>query len=696
MTETSTPPNPLLAPTGIAAFQDFRPEHVGPGVKALLDASEAALAAVESEAPPTWTGVVEAVESIHDRFNFVWGLVEHMMSVQNSPELREAYDAVRANIVDFMMKLGQSRPLFDKLCALRDGDEWSQLDEGQRRAVKSLIHDAELSGVGLDGDRKARFNELSQELSSLSTTFENNVLDSTKAFALDLTDKDEVEGLPPSALALAAQTHPDESATPEDGPWRFTLDAPSVQPVLTHSARRDLRERIWTAYVTRASSGEHDNTAHILDELRARKESAEILGYGSWAEVSLSSKMAPSVDAVETLLEELRERAFPTAEKELAELSEFARGRGAAEADELMPWDRSFWTERLREERYAFSEEELRPYFPLPNVLDGMFAIAKRLFDVTVEDATGSVPGWQEDVRYFVVKDASGAPMAGFFLDPYSRPADKRGGAWMNDGLGRTRLFPSADGTPRLPVAYMVCNFSPPVGEKPALLTFREVETLFHEFGHALQHMLTQVDYGLVAGVGNVEWDAVELPSQFMENWCYHESTVNGFALHYETGEPLPKELFDKIVAARTFNTGNMTLRQLQFSLVDMELHHRFDPDGNETVQELEERISKRTSVGTRSPLSRTLNAFGHIFAGSYSAGYYSYKWAEVLSADAFAAFEEAGLDDEEKLVETGRRFAETVLGLGGSREPMEVFKAFRGREPSTEALLRHNGLVTS
>jgi oligopeptidase A len=693
---TQTAENPLLAPTGIADFPAFRPEHVGPGVAALLEECEAALANLEGEAPATWKGLVEPIERLQDRVSFVWGLVSHMMSVRNTQELREVYEEAQPKVIAFLMRLGQSRAIFDKLVALRDGAEWGALDGGRQRAVRALIHDAELSGVGLDGAEKERFNELRQELSALSTRFDNNVLDSTKAFQLDLTTPDEIEGLPASALALYAQTHPDEAATPEAGPWRVTLSYPSFGPFLQHSRRRDLRETVWKAFVRRATEGALDNEPLIRRILSGRKESAGILGYGSWAEVSLSSKMAPDVAAVEALLEELRVKARPAAERELAAMAEHARAAGAPEADELMPWDRAFWSERLREARYDYTDEELRPYFPLPKVLKGMFALADRLFGVRVEDATGSEPGWHEDVRYFVLRDHAGEQVASFFMDPYSRPADKRGGAWMNDGLGRTDLFPEADGRPRLPVAYIVCNFTPPVGARPALLTFSEVETLFHEFGHALQHMLTRVDCGLVAGISNVEWDAVELPSQFMENWCYHEPTVQGFARHFETDEPLPKALFDKIVAARTFNTGIATLRQLQFGLVDLELHHRFDPDGGESLQDAEARIEELTRVGASWPEARQLNSFSHIFAGGYSAGYYSYKWAEVLSADAFAAFEEAGLEDEASLAETGRRFVETVLGLGGSQEPMEVFKAFRGREPSTEALMRHTGLVAS
>ncbi|MFT7669191.1 MAG: oligopeptidase A [Planctomycetota bacterium] len=688
------PQNPLLAPTGIAVFQDFRAEHVEPGVIQLLTEMETALTNLEQNGTPTWEGVVEPLERIGDRLGFVWGLVSHLMSVQNAPDLREAHDKMQPKMIEFYMKLGQSRLIYDKLQELRDGDGWKQLVEGQQRAVNALLHDARLTGVALEGTTKERFNKLQQELAELSSGYSNNVLDSNKAFKLELKDKEEVEGLPQSSLALAAQSSEVEGASPEKGPWRITLDAPSFGPFLQHSKRRDLREKIYKAYVTRASTGDQDNTQAILDILAKRRESASILGYDNWAQVSLSSKMAPDVAAANKLLEELRVVARPAAEKDLQGLVDFAAEQNAPEAKDMQPWDTSFWSERVREARYDFSQEELRPYLPMSKVLEGLFSISKKLFGATVEEATGSVPGWNDDVTYYLLKNDAGEAFASFFLDPYARPANKRGGAWMNDGLGRSQLFPTEDGTARLPVAYIVCNFTPPIGDKPALLTFGEVETMFHEFGHALQHMMTKVDHGLVSGIENVEWDAVELPSQFMENWCYHQPTLMGMTGHIETGESMPNDLFDKIVAARTFNSGIGTTRQLNFAILDLVLHDEFDPAGDESIIEVTTRIADKTSVGNRFEGSRPLNAFGHIFAGGYAAGYYSYKWAEVLSADAFAAFEEAGLDNAEAIEATGKRFAETVLALGGSRAPMDVFKDFRGREPETAALLRHSGLA--
>ncbi|MCB9915955.1 MAG: M3 family metallopeptidase [Planctomycetes bacterium] len=690
MSDAAAPPNPLLAPTGLPRFADFRAEHVVPGVRAMLAEQRAALAELEANAAPTWAGVVLPLERIHDRIHFVWGLVSHQMNVRNTPELRAAHQEVQPEVIELSMALEQSRPIHDALQALADAPDFARLDAGQRRAVECLLRDAKLAGVALDGEPKERFNALQRELAELSTRFSNNTLDATKAFWLDLASEDEVAGLPPSLRALAASEHPDEGATAEKGPWRITLAFPSFGPFMSHAKRRDLREQVYRAYFTRASSGEHDNTPLVREILRKKRALARLLGYGTYAELSLASKMARDVGAVETLLEELRVVALPAAERDLAELEAFARAHGQSEP--LARWDMTFWAERMREQRFDYTDEELRPYFPLPRVLEGLFDLTERLFGVRVRAAQGKAATWHPDVLYFEVLNGDGTPRAAFFLDAYARSADKRGGAWMDDCLGRT----TAHGGVRLPVAYLTCNFTPPLAGKPAQLSFDEVLTLFHEFGHGLQHMLTQVDHGLVAGIANVEWDAVELPSQFMENWCYHRATVLGFSGHVDTGEPLPDALFEKLVAARTFREGTALLRQLDFGLTDLELHHRYDPDGAESPEDVMLRIREKTAVGPAFAEDRYLNTFGHIFAGGYAAGYYSYKWAEVLSADAFAAFEEEGLEHEAALADVGRRFAETVLALGGSVAPMEVFKAFRGREPSTEALLRHAGLAPS
>jgi oligopeptidase A len=689
--------NPLLIGKGVPPFGDIKPEHVVPAMTQLLAELEAELTRLETKVQPTWSGLVEPLDRLAERLTWSWGIVGHLMGVKNSPELRTAYETVQPDVVQFSNKLNQSKPLYEAFKALRASDTWDSLEDAQKRIVEAAIRDADLSGVGLEGQRD-RFNAIQLELAELSTKFSNHVLDATKAFSLTLTTKDEIDGLPPSLLSLAASSAraaDEENATPEDGPWRITLDFPSFGPFMQHSKRRDLREKLYKAFISRASSGELDNTPLIERILQLRQEKARLLGFNSFAELSLASKMAPNFEAVEALLEELRRNSFDAAVKEFEELKAFAASKGSPESSDLKHWDISFWSERQREEKFAFSAEELRPYFPLPQVLDGLFSLVNRLFGVTVTAADNQAPVWHEDVRYFQIADETGEAIAYFYLDPYSRPAEKRGGAWMDDCIGRAKISDESGKTiTRKPVAYLVCNQTPPVDGKPSLMTFGEVGTLFHEFGHGLQHMLTKVDYAGAAGINNVEWDAVELPSQFMENWCYHRETLLGMAKHYETGEPLPEHYYQKLLAARNYMSGSAMLRQLHFSLVDLELHHRYQPGGKESVTDVRNRIAKTTTVLPPLPEDAFLCAFGHIFAGGYAAGYYSYKWAEVLSADAFSAFEEAGLDDLPTIAATGKRFRDTVLALGGSKNPMEVFKSFRGREPSTEPLLRHSGLA--
>ena len=539
MTDTE---NPLLHPTTPPRFDLITPEHVVPAVRALLADLGADLDRLEASAAPTWDAVVEPITSMTDRLSLVWGTVGHLMGVRNSDALRTAQETVQPEVVAFSIRLGQSTPIYRALKGLESGEAWAALDDTQRRIVASLVRDAELSGVGLEGAAQARFSAIQTELAEVSTRFSNNVLDATKAWALELRRPEDVEGVPRSLLELAAQAARqagDETATADAGPWRITLDAPSYVPFMQHGRRRDLRERLYRAFVTRASSGEHDNTPLLDRILRLRREQAALLGFASYAAMSLHSKMAPDVAAVERLLGELREASWDAALRDLDDLRALAREDGAAEADDLKNWDAAFWAERLRERRYAYSDEALRPYFPLPRVLDGLFALAGRLFDVRVRAADGEAPVWHPDVRFFRVEDAHGAPVAAFYLDPYSRPAEKRGGAWMDEVVGR--------GPGRLPIAHLVCNQVPPVGDRPSCMTFDEVHTLFHEFGHGLQHMLTAVERPLAAGIRNVEWDAVELPSQFMENWCYHRETLLGLSRHVDTGEPLPDELFEKL-----------------------------------------------------------------------------------------------------------------------------------------------------
>ncbi|QDU35918.1 Oligopeptidase A [Maioricimonas rarisocia] len=687
--------NPLCTEAGLPAFDRIAPEHVVPAVRQLLERAETDLSEIEQRVQPTWAGLIEPLDEIDRRFEQTWGPVGHLFGVKNSAELREAYEAVLDDVVAFGLRSGQSEPIYKALKELRESETWDTLDEGQRRIIEQRLLAAELAGIGLTGEKRERFNEIAKELSQLGTKFSNNVLDATKAYALTITDPADAEGLPLSLRRLASQSHNRHKeedapeATPKEGPWRITLDGPVVVPFLQHSRNRSLREEVYRAFVTRASSGDLDNSDACRRILQLRKEKAALLGYDSFAEVSLAQKMAPDVAAVEEMLETLRSASWDPAEQDMQEIHELALASG--HSGPIAHWDVAFWAERLRERRFKFTDEELRPYFPHERVLQGLFDLVERLFGIRVVAADEEAPRWNDDVRFFKVLDDDGSHIASFYYDPYSRPEDKRGGAWMDTCLGRRHV----NGDLQVPVAHLVCNCTPPVGDKPSLMTFREVETLFHEFGHGLQHMLTTVDYPEAAGINGVEWDAVELPSQFMENWCYHKPTLLGMTSHYETGEPLPDDLFEKIVAARTYRAGSMMLRQLTFGMTDMQLHTAFDPDGDESVFDVQKRVMEKTSVLPMLPEDRFLCSFQHIFAGGYAAGYYSYKWAEVLSADAFGAFEDAGLDNDEAVRQTGRRFRETVLAQGGSRHPMDLFKEFRGREPSPEALLRHNGLLS-
>lgn len=664
---------------------------------AVLADLEAEVSRIESEADPSWEGLVEPLERIYNRIGQTWGTVGHLMGVSNSDALREAHGKMQPVMVQFSSRLGQSHTIYEKLQQLDQRTDLD-LDGPQRRILDGLIKSAVHTGVGLEGKKRERFNEIAKELAALSTEFSNNVLDATQAFSLVLTKPKEVEGLPQSALEMASESARkagESESTAESGPWRFTLDFPSYLPFVEHCRDRSLRETMFRAHLSRASEGEFDNAELVLKILRLRQERAQLLGFDTYAEQSLDRKMAPSVEEIDRLVGELKAKAHPSAIADMAELREFAKKNGANEADDLRQWDIAFWAQRLREAKFDYTDEELRPYFSLNKVLDGLFSIANRLFGLRFDDATGETPVWNEDVRYYRVLDEAGEPLAAFYLDPFSRPADKRGGAWMDECVGRSNLFPSEDRPVRLPVAYLVCNQTPPVGDRPSLMSFNEVLTLFHEFGHGLQHMLTRVDYGLAAGIRNVEWDAVELPSQFMENWCYHPPMLRELSGHWKTSEPLPEEYVEKILASRNFRAGSGMLRQLYIGVVDMELHHRFDPNAADPDApfELMHRILKDYSVLKPLPEDRFLNSFTHVFAGGYAAGYYSYKWAEVLSADAFSAFEEVGLEDAGTLRKTGERFRDTVLARGGGQHPMEVFRDFRGREPSTEALLRHCGL---
>ena len=700
MAVTAQLPPPLLIGEGLPPFEAIRPEHVDTHIPELMAQLEAELTQIESHLDEAvasgraleWHGVMDPLHRLGERLRWSWGVVGHLNGVCNSSELREAHARQQGAVVAFGNRAGQSQVIHAALKRLSERDD---LDGAQRRILAAELRDMELRGVALRGEAQEAFNAASQDLAELSTSFGNRLLDATNAWTLRLTAAAEVEGLPQSIraqLAAAAAAAGDGEATAAAGPWLMGLDMPRYGPFLQYSRRRDLRERVYKAHVSRASGGERDNGLVIERILELRQQQAQRLGYANWAEVSLASKMAGSEAEVERLLEDLRAAAYPSAEQELEELRQCAARHGAPEAQDLQPWDVSFWAEVLRRERFDLDSEALRPWFPLPRVLEGLFGLCDRLFAIRIAAADGEAPVWHPDVRFFRVHDRdTGAPIAAFYLDPYSRPGSKRGGAWMDECLVRS-LRP--DGTPVLPGAYLVCNQSPPVGDTPSLMTFQEVETLFHEFGHGLHHMLTTVERPQAAGINNVEWDAVELPSQFMENWCYDRATLLGMARHWQSGEPLPEAEFAKLQAARTFMAGAATLRQVHFALTDLRLHSRWHPGCGQSPEQLRRELAASTAVLQPIEEDALLCSFGHIFAGGYSAGYYSYKWAEVLSADAFSAFEEVGLENEELIRATGRRFRDTVLSLGGSRHPAEVFEEFRGRPPSAEALIRHSGLA--
>ncbi|MFN9569697.1 MAG: M3 family metallopeptidase [Cyanobacteriota bacterium] len=695
----------LLAGEGLPHFEAITPDQIEQYIPDLLSQLESELSSLEGQfsaaiqvgQPLLWHAVMDPLHRLTERLRWSWGVVGHLNGVCNSQELREAHASQQAAVVAFGQRCGQSQVIYSILRAMQAQGGW---DGTQQRILDAELREMELRGVGLQGEAQAAFNAASQELAELATRFGNQLLDATSAWTLTLTTPEEVEGLPASLLEQLAQAARQaeirsangREASAEQGPWLMGLDMPRYGPFLQYSRRRDLREKAYRAHVSRASGEEGSNWPLIHRILELRREQAQRLGYANWAEVSLASKMASSEAEVEQLLEDLRAASFPAAQRELEELRACAERASAPEASDFQPWDVSFWAEVRRKELFSLDSEALRPWFPLPRVLEGLFGLCDRLFAISIEAADGQGPVWHPDVRFFRVNDRdTGLPIAAFYLDPYSRPGSKRGGAWMDECLVRQV---KADGTPVLPVAYLVCNQSPPVGETPSLMTFQEVETLFHEFGHGLHHMLTTVERPQAAGINNVEWDAVELPSQFMENWCYDRATLMGMARHWQTGEPLPEEEFAKLQAARTFMGGAATLRQVHFALTDLRLHSRWHPECGQTPEQLRREVARTTTVLPPIEEDAFLCSFGHIFAGGYSAGYYSYKWAEVLSADAFSAFEDVGLENEELIRATGRRFRDTVLSLGGSRHPAEVFEAFRGRGPSAEALIRHTGLA--
>jgi len=673
--------NPLLDFSGLPRFADFTPALVTPAVEGLLAENRALIERISAAGvPATWRDFVQPLEEANERSHRAWGVVGHLNAVMNSPELREVYNANLPKITQYYTELGQHPGLYAQFKALKGGPEFGALTRAQKKSVENELRDFRLGGAELPPEKKARFREISEQLSRLSSRFSDNLLDATNAFSHHITEPALTAGVPEDVLAAAR-----EAAQAEGKPgWKFTLHAPSYLPVMQHAENRSFRELMYRAYVTRASEfgkPEWDNTALITEIVKLRREQARLLDFADFAEYSLEPKMAESPRQVLDFLNELAARAKPYAERDLRELTEFARAE--LRLERLEAWDLAFASEKLRAKRYAFSDLEVKPYFPETKVLPGMFRLVETLYGLRIEPATA--PTWHPDVRFYSIRDRAGNPVGQFYTDLYARPS-KRGGAWMDDAITR-RL---KNGAVQAPVAYLNCNFSAPVGAKPALFTHEEVTTLFHEFGHGLHHLLTRVDDLGVSGINGVEWDAVELPSQFMENFCWEFEVLEPMTAHADTGQPLPRALFDKMFAAKNFQSGMQTVRQLEFSLFDLHLHSDFDPAGSKTVLELLNEVRARVAVVFPPAFNRFPHNFSHIFAGGYAAGYYSYKWAEVLSADAYSLFEENGVLDPR----TGQRFWSEILAVGGSRPALESFVAFRGREPKIDALMRHSGMV--
>ncbi len=672
----------MYAEQALPEFSTLRAEDYPGQCQALLERSRAEVAALlAGDKAPSWDALMQPLEVINDRIEQFWAPLSHLHAVISGDAWRQAYSECLPMLTAYSSEMGQNRPLYERVQALADSDEFTALEQPRQQAVKNMLRDFKLSGVALDGDQAKRFADIQQRLSELSTAYSNHVLDATDGWQKIVAHRESLAGVPESVLDnLAAAAE----AAGETG-YRLSLDIPSYLPVMQYCENGELRRELYEAFVTRASalspSGQQwDNGPLMVELLQLRHEQARLLGFANYAEKSLASKMAPSCEAVLGFLVELAEASKPVAEQELRELQAFAAELGQ---QQLEAWDIPYFSEKLRETRYAVSQEELRPYFPVERVLAGLFKVAGQLFEVEIVEREADL--WHADARCFELR-RGGDVIAEFYVDLYAR-ANKRGGAWMADCRGRRRLD---DGQLQRPVAFLVCNFTPPSADRPSLLTHNEVTTLFHEFGHGLHHMLSQVNCLAVSGINGVAWDAVELPSQFLENWCWEKAVIPDISAHYQTGEPLPEALLDKLLAAKNFQSGMQMLRQIEFSLFDFRLHMRGDIRSEAQIGELMSEVRQQVSVLQPPAFNRFQNSFSHIFAGGYAAGYYSYKWAEVLSADAFSLFEERGVMDRQ----TGLKFRRDILEQGGARDAAELFRQFRGREPANDALLRHSGIV--
>jgi oligopeptidase A len=672
--------NPLLNMQGLPVFSQIRPEHVEPAIDELLALNRRKIAELLEQNPePDWQSVIEPIEEMDDRLSRAWSPVSHMNSVVNSDQLRDAYNACLPKLSEYGTEMGQNEALYKAYKYVAENDQ--TLDEIQKKVLDNAIRDFHLSGVDLPADKKQRFKEIDQQLSKLSSEYSENLLDATNDWVKHITDESQLSGLPESALALAKQNAQQREL---DG-WVLTLDFPSFYPVMTYADNQALRAQVYRAYNTRASDQadkpQWDNSDIMEQTLALRHEQAQLLGFANYAERSLAKKMAKDPQQVFSFLKDLARRSHPQAVNELQELTDFAAEEFGVET--LNPWDIAYYSEKLRQKKYNISQEEVKQYFPAEKVIQGMFDVVHKLYGIIFNEVAG-IDTWHPDVKFFEIEDDSGV-RAQFYFDLYARPK-KRGGAWMDDCASRLKTSKRE----QMPVAYMTCNFTPPVDGKPALLTHDEVETLFHEFGHGLHHMLTRIDYAAVSGINGVAWDAVELPSQIMENWCWEKQTLGLISCHRETGEPIPNDLYERMMAAKNFQSAMMMMRQLEFSIFDFRIHAEFDPQKGGRIYDILNEVRKEVAVIIPPEWSRFAHGFSHIFAGGYAAGYYSYKWAEVLSADAFSMFEENGIFDQQ----TGKRFLNSVLEKGGSKDAMELFVEFRGREPQIDALLRHSGIA--
>ena len=673
--------NPLLNYTGLPAFSKIKPEHIKPAVEAVIQTCRETIEAVSKIENPTWENFYLPQAAAGDQFSRAWSPVGHLNAVKNSPELREAYQACLPLLSEYSTWAGQHKGLYEGYLKLKNSPAFESYSLAQKKAIENSLRDFELSGISLPEDKQKRYGEISARLSELSSDFSNNVLDATMGWDIVITDESQLKGLPESALEAAKLSAESKG---KKG-YRFTLEFPSYYPVLTYCENRELREMMYKEYATRASdqgsnAGKWDNSANIDEKLKLRRELAQLLGFATYADYSLATKMAENPQQVVEFLEDLANRAKKQAKEELCALKAFANH---ACSEQLEPWDIAYYSEKQKQALYAINDEELRPYFPEDRVLSGLFELMKRIFGLRIEEQFG-IDTWHKDVRFFQIYDEQGEERGAFYLDLYARE-NKRGGAWMDDCINQKRF---ADGSLQKPVAYLTCNFNKPIGNKPALFTHDEVTTLFHEFGHGIHHMLTQIEVGDVAGINGVPWDAVELPSQFLENWCWEEEALAFISGHYETGEPLPKEKLTQLLKAKNFQAAMFVVRQLEFGLFDFRLHLAEPREG--LVLDTLKAVKAEVAIVKTPEWVRTPHSFSHIFAGGYAAGYYSYLWAEVLSEDAFSKFEEDGIFNRE----TGQSFLDNILTRGGSEEPMVLFERFRGRKPTLDALLRHKGIA--